>query len=134
MNTDTHSNTAANHARNLADEALKTAQDAVQSTRHAALSTLEKAEDGVRTLRGQAHPRIDDLAARAQALASRSIGYCADTSARARRQLQDAADATTRYVEQQPAKAMVIAAASGAALATLMFWMARSRDARRGQY
>lgn len=127
-------NAATNGARNLADEALKSAQDTVHSTRQAAHSTLEKAEEGVHALRGKADPIIDDLAARAQELASRSIDYCAETSAKARRQLQDAADATTRYVEQQPGKAVMIAAASGAALATLMFWMSRSRDRRTGTY
>ncbi|MCO4095030.1 MAG: hypothetical protein HEQ37_16700 [Acidovorax sp.] len=134
MNNDTLSNAATTGIRNLADDALKSAQETVQSTRQAAHSTLDKAEEGVHALRGKADPIIDDLAARAQDLASRSIDYCAETSAKARRQLHDAANATTRYVEQQPGKAVMIAAASGAALATLMFWMSRSRGRRAGTY
>lgn len=130
MNPDLASSAATGSSRNLADEALKSASDTVQSTRDAAHSTLERAEEGVRTLRGKADPVIDDLAARAQELAARSIDYCAETGAKARRHIQDAADATTRYVEQQPGKAVMIAAASGAALATLMFWMSRSRERR----
>ncbi|MDP3229061.1 MAG: hypothetical protein Q8N13_13905 [Acidovorax sp.] len=130
MNIQTATDKVANSAHKLADDVLQSAQDAVQSTRSAANNTLERAEDGVRALRGRTDPAIDDLAARAQELASRGIDYCAETSARARRQMHQAADATNKYVAEQPGKSLVIAAASGAALATLMFWMSR----RRGSY
>lgn len=128
MSIQTATDKVANSARNLADDVLQSAQDAVESTRKAANSSLEKAEEGVRTLRSQTDPVIDDLAARAQELAARSIDYCAETSARARRQMQEAADATTKYVAEQPGKSLVIAAASGAALATLVLWMSRRRQ------
>ncbi len=127
MSIHTATDKVANTAKTLADDVLATAQDAVHSTRTAANNSLEKAEEGVRSLRSQTDPVIDDLAARAQELASRGIGYCAETSARARRQIQHAADATTQYVTEQPGKSMVIAAASGAALATLVLWMSRRR-------
>jgi ElaB/YqjD/DUF883 family membrane-anchored ribosome-binding protein len=130
MSIQTATDKVANSARTLADEVLQGAQDAVQSTRNVANNTLERAEEGVRTLRNHTDPAIDDLAARAQELAARSIDYCAETSARARRQILQAADATGKYVAEQPGKSMVIAAASGAALATLMFWLSR----RRGGY
>jgi ElaB/YqjD/DUF883 family membrane-anchored ribosome-binding protein len=117
------------NARNLADNVLQSAQDAVLATRAAADQSLDQAEDTVRALRRRADPAIDDLAARAQDLAARSIDYCADTSARARRQIQHAADATGRYVAAQPGKSLVIAAASGAAVATLALWLSRRRRA-----
>jgi ElaB/YqjD/DUF883 family membrane-anchored ribosome-binding protein len=127
MSIQTATDKAADTARNLADDVLQSAQDAVQSTRTAANNSLEKVEEGVRTLRSQTDPIIDDLAARAQDLAARSIDYCAESSARARRQMQHAADATTKYVAEQPGKSLVIAAASGAALASLVLWMSRRR-------
>lgn len=130
MSIQTATDKVATSAHKLADDVLQSAQDAVQSTRNAANSTLERAEDGVRALRSRTDPAIDDLAARAQELATRSIDYCAETSARARRQMHQAAEATNKYVAEQPGKSLVIAAASGAALATLMFWMSR----RRGSY
>lgn len=130
MNIQTATDKVATSAHKLADDMLQTAQDAVQTTRSAANTTLERAEDGVRALRSRTDPAIDDLAARAQELATRSIGYCAETSARARRQMHQAADATNKYVAEQPGKSLVIAAASGAALATLVLWMSR----RRGSY
>ena len=115
--------------RNLTDDVLQSAQEAVQTTHAAADQSLDKAEERVRTLRRQADPAIDDLAARAQDLAARSIDYCAETSARARRQMQQAAEATSKYVAEQPGKSLVIAAASGALLATVAMWMSRRRDA-----
>jgi len=127
MSIKTATEKVADSARHVADDVLQSAQDAVQSTRDAANNSLEKAEQSVRALRSQTDPVIDDLAARAQELASRSIDYCAETSARARRQMQEAADATTKYVAEQPGKSLVIAAASGAALATLVLWMSRRR-------
>lgn len=114
--------------RNLADDVLQSAQDAVQTTRTAADKSLDQVEKGVDNLRRQADPAIDELAARAQELASRSIDYCAETSAKARRQVQQAAELTGKYVAEQPGKSMVIAMASGAALATLAFWMTRRRS------
>ena len=130
MTIQTATQKATEGVRNLADDVLQTAQEAVQSTREVADHSLDKAQEGVRSLRRQVDPAIEDLAARAQDLAARSIDYCAETSARARRQLQQAADKTGKYVAEQPGKSLVIAAASGAALATLVLWMSR----RRGGY
>ncbi|MDA8453764.1 hypothetical protein M4R22_03200 [Acidovorax sp. GBBC 3334] len=112
-------NKAADTAHDVADDMLDSAKDAVQSTRNAANKTLDKAERKVRELQGDVDPLIDDLAARAQDIASRGIAYCADTSERARRQLNQAADATARYVSEQPGKSLALAAAAGAFVATL---------------
>lgn len=127
MSIQTATDKVANTARHLADDVLQNAQDAVQSTRTAANNSLDKAEDSVRSLRRQADPAIDDLAARAQELATRGIDYCADAGARARRQAQQVAEATSRYVSEQPGKSIAIAAATGAAVATLVLWMSRRR-------
>jgi len=129
MSIQTATEKVATSVRNLTDDVLQSAQDAVQTTRNVADHSLDKAQEGVQALRRQADPAIDDLAARAQDLAARSIGYCAETSARARRQFQQAADVTGKYVAEQPGKSMVIAAASGAVLATLVLWMGRRRSA-----
>lgn len=120
---------AADTARHIADEALSSASDAVQATRGAANHSLDKAEQGAHRLRKEVDPLIDDLAARAQDLASRSISYCADASERARRQFHQAADATSRYVADQPGKSLLLAAAAGAAL-TALFMVSRRRPDR----
>lgn len=125
MNVQTATDKVKTGVRSLTDDVLQSAEDAVQTTRDAADKSLDKAKEGVDTLRSKADPAIDELAARAQELAARGIDYCAETSARARRQMQQAADLTGKYVADQPGKSLVVAAATGALLATLVFWMSR---------
>lgn len=74
-----------------------------------------------------ADPAINDLAVRAQALAEKGINYCAHTGERLREQVDGCTQATTRYVAQQPGKSMLIAAAMGAAVATVAMVVARRR-------
>lgn len=128
MTTTSSTQKAADAAHEIADEALTTAKGAVKATRQAANASLDKAEKGLRVLRDEVDPAIDDLAARAQDWATRGIGYCADTTQRARRQFHRAADATAHYVTEQPAKSLLLAAAAGAALA--MLWTSSRRGDR----
>jgi ElaB/YqjD/DUF883 family membrane-anchored ribosome-binding protein len=120
---------AADAAHKAADEMLDTASGAVQSTRKVANEALDKAESGMRRMQDSVDPLIDDLAAKAQELASRSINYCAQASDRARRRLNDATEATCRYVSDQPGKSLVLAAAAGAAL-TAALLLTRRRGGR----
>ncbi|WP_284410721.1 hypothetical protein [Acidovorax sp. SUPP3334] len=127
MNTQNAAQKAVDSAHSAADSMLDSAKDAVQSTRTAANATLDKAERKVDELHSEVNPLIDDLAARAQDLASRGISYCADTTERARRQLNQAADVTTRYVVEQPGKSLLMAAVAGAAVAALCMMSRRPR-------
>ena len=122
---------AAESARQLTGGVLENVQAAVKSTQDAAEHTLEKAQERVSAWQRQADPAIDDMAARAQELATRSIDYCARTGASARQQMQRASEITTKYVAEQPGKSLAIAAASGAAVAALAFWSSRRRDTKR---
>ena len=90
--------------------------------------SLDKADSRIHHLRQDMDPRIDDIAAKAQDLASRGIAYCANTSDRARRQLRQAADTTTRYVSEKPGTSLLIAAAAGAAFATAVMLARRSGE------
>jgi ElaB/YqjD/DUF883 family membrane-anchored ribosome-binding protein len=129
MNTENKPNTNTNGDntmhRNLSDDVLQSAEEAVKATHDKADKLLNAAQDGVHHLRTETSPAIQDLATRAQDLASRSIDYCAHASDRARRQLHEVSEATTRYVAQQPAKSMAIAVASGAAIGALALWLSR---------
>lgn len=127
MNVQTATQKAADTAHSVADGVLNSAKDAVQATRRAANNSLDKAERGVDQLQGGVNPAIDDLAARAQELASRGISYCADASERARRQYNHAAEVGSRYVADQPGKSVLIAAVAGAAIAALFMMSSRRR-------
>lgn len=108
------------------DHAADSAQQAVSATRHAANAQLDRAAAAVDSMRDGIDPTINELAAKAQALAERSINYCAHTGERLRQQVDNYSQATTRYVVDQPAKSMLIAFGSGAALATLLILATRS--------
>lgn len=120
-------NKAADTAKEVAEDVANSAKEAIKTTRSAAASAVDKAEEGIEAVERELNPFIDDMAARAQDLATRSINFCADSSDRARRQLQSATEATTRYVIEQPGRSILLAAATGAAVATAFFMSSRSR-------
>jgi ElaB/YqjD/DUF883 family membrane-anchored ribosome-binding protein len=129
MNSNTPDNTqkAVDATKDIVNNAADAAKVGMNATRKVASDAVDKAQAGLDAAQKHINPVIDDLAARAQDLANRSIHFCADSSERARRQLQCAAEATNRYVVDQPAKSLMLAAAAGAAVATALLWGSRSR-------
>lgn len=106
--------------RNASDEALQTAERAVDNTRAYANDALDRAEDKVRELRGSVDPMIDALATKAQRLARQSLDIAAEAKDKAQQSLSRYATATTQYVSEQPVRSVLIAAAVGAAVALLV--------------
>lgn len=118
---------AAEAVRQAADATLKGADKAVSATREAAIDQFDKASSAVDAMRAELDPSINELAAKAQALAERSINYCAERGDRMRQRVDHYSHATSQYVMDQPTKSMAIAFGSGAALATLLILATRSR-------
>ena len=114
--------------RSTAEKATDKVGQMAQQTRDSANAQLDKAAEAVDAMRADIDPTINELAAKAQALAERSINYCAHTGERLRQQVDNYSQATTRYVVDQPAKSMLIAFGSGAALATLLILATRGRN------
>lgn len=113
-------------AKDVAEDVKESAKEAVESTKKAASQAYEKAKDGLHAVEKEISPAIDDLTARAQAFCSKGIDFCAESSDKARRQFQHAAECTTRYVVEQPGKSILMAAAAGAMVAAA-FLMGRRR-------
>jgi len=90
------------------DEARSVTNQALESTREYANQALEKAGERVRDLRYG----VKDLA-------NKSVNS-----------MGEYAQATTRYVSEQPLKSALIAAAVGAAVAALVLAMRRNSDRR----
>ena len=90
------------------DEARRATTQALESTKEVANQALERAGERVRDLRYG----VKDLANKSV----NSVG--------------EEAQATTRYVSEQPLKSAHIAAAVGAAVAALVLAMRRSSDRR----
>ena len=104
-------------AKEVLDEVESTAKATLHTTRVAAQNAMDKAQAGLKSIEQELSPTIDDLAARAQTICNEGIHLCARGSDRIRRQFQQTAENTTRYVIEQPGKSILMAAAVGAAVA-----------------
>ena len=107
------------NSKSLSAEASGYADDALGATGHAldiASQALDKTSEKVRGLRYGAAD-----------LARRGASSVSDATAAAQRQLGQYAQATGRYVADQPVKSALIAAAIGAAVAALVLAMRRNR-------
>lgn len=129
MNTNT--NKVANTVRDASDDALQGAQSAVETTRGYANDALDKAGEKVRDLRGSIDPLVDQITTKVQQLASRGIEYATDAKSRAQQQINRYGDVTGRYVSEQPVKSVLIAAATGAAIAAIILLATRSNNRNR---
>lgn len=87
---------------NVADRVALSADNALHGTQSATNKVFDKLSSKVESLRERATPLLNKASARAEV-----AGH---------------------YVQDQPLKALLVAAAAGAALATLLGWMSRSRN------
>jgi len=129
-----NTNKAASSARNLSDDVVQSADKALESTRNFASDSLDKAGNKVRELRQDVDPLVEQITARAQELANRGIEYASDAKYKAQQRLSQYADATGRYVADQPVRSVLIAAATGAAIAALILIATRNDAPKRNRY
>ena len=79
-------------------------------------------------VRDQAAPVLNRVAEKAETLARRGLDAVKDGSQQIREKAVRASDSTVGYIRDEPVKAILIAAATGAALMALISLMTRSRD------
>jgi len=114
-------------AASVADQAADGASSAIRSTQTATNQAFDRISDKVDDLRDQAAPAINRFSTQAEALARRGVEAVRDTSAQLREKALQASDTTVGYIKDEPVKAMLIAAATGAVLMGLIGLMTRSR-------
>ena len=129
-----NTNNAANAARDISDDVVQRADKALESTRNFANDSIDKAGNKVRELRQDVDPLVEQITARAQELANRGIEYASDAKYKAQQRLSQYADATGRYVADQPVRSVLIAAATGAAIAALILIATRNDAPKRNRY
>ena len=104
----------------LADKATGTAEHALMATQHAANEALSMLADKVLEIRNQAVPLVTSANGQAKDYLHQGM----DSVRHATHQLTDAAlharDGASGYVKEEPLKALLIAAATGAALMALV--------------
>lgn len=118
----------AQQGQETADNAADMAQAAIRSTQRAADNALDSLSAKVDDVRSQAAPMLSKVSSQAEAAARRGIDAVRDTSQQLRDKAVQASDMTVAYVKDEPIKAMLIAAATGALLMGIISMMARSRD------
>ncbi len=87
--------------------------------------TMEQTSNGIAAHVG---PMVDRVTDQASSIAQRGMDALSDTSRRIRDKALDASDTTVRYIQTEPYKAVLIAAATGAALMALISLASRSRQ------
>lgn len=92
-----------------ADDAMTSAENALDKTRQLATQVIERAGD-----------RVRDLRSGTRDIASKGVDAASEAAAAAQKQISRYADATGRYVSLQPVKSVLIAVAAGAAIAALV--------------
>ena len=116
-----------NQSNRLADQAAQSADNAIKATQRVANQALDGLADSVQDLRQQAAPLLNRGAEQAGALAQRSVDAVRDSTQQLRDKALRVSDSTINYVKEEPVKAMLIAAATGAALMALVNLMSGSR-------
>jgi ElaB/YqjD/DUF883 family membrane-anchored ribosome-binding protein len=91
---------------------------------------MKKSTEITNALIDQATHAADQVARSTQQLANGMLEGARDTSHQLRVKAEQASDRTVRYIRHEPVKAMLMAAATGAALMALISLFSRSRDHR----
>jgi len=118
----------------LGDEATVLAQDAALSAEHAIRSTQQLAQqglDGLGSARAQTGAALHQLAHDSSVLTHRGLDALRDGGQLLREKSSHARQATTDYIQHQPIKSMLMAAAVGAALMGLLALFSRQREGGR---
>ena len=113
------------------DGVMDSAGRALDTTREHANNAIDRAESKLRELRGNVDPAVEFLAEKAQKMARQSLDMATEAKERAEKSLKYAADATTRYVSEQPMRSMLVAVTVGVAVALLI---SSSRGRNRNRY
>ncbi len=111
---------------NLADQAAHSADVAIRATQRVASGALDDLAKSVEGLRQEAAPLLDRANEQAHALAQRGMDAVRDGTHQVRERALRASDATAAYIQHDPLKSVLIAAATGAALMALIGLMTRS--------
>jgi len=114
----------------LVEQASQTADQVIKSSQQVANEALESLADAMQDLRHQATPLLDRASDQVSAMTHRGMDSVRETSHQLRVKAEHASENTVNYIKHEPVKAVLIAAATGAALMALVSLISRSRDHR----
>ena len=106
-----------------AAESARAAEAADQmgsTTRRVANEALDHVESAIQSAQANVQPTVARIASQAETLARKGLDVVKDSAYQMRHRAQSLGDVTARYVKEEPVKAVLIAAATGAALMALL--------------
>lgn len=112
----------------FADRTAQSVDKTIRATQRVANDALNTLAGSVEDMRQQAAPLLNRATEQVNTLAQQGMDTIRDTSQQLREQALRVTDSTVGYIKEEPVKAMLIAAATGAALMALLSLMSRSRD------
>jgi ElaB/YqjD/DUF883 family membrane-anchored ribosome-binding protein len=118
-------------AEQTARDVAERADQAIQSTRRAANGALDTMHQKVDELADAVPGAISRAAARVDEITRQGIERARQTSSDVRNQVVRAGDRTVSYIQDEPVKSVLIAAAAGAAIVALVSLLTRSQMDRR---
>jgi len=116
------------NSNNIADQAALKADQAIKSTQQATNNALDSLSTSVQDARQHVSPLLSRATEQASELAHRGLDAVRNGSQQLREKAVHATDTTATYIRNDPIKAVLIAAATGAALMALISLISRSRD------
>jgi ElaB/YqjD/DUF883 family membrane-anchored ribosome-binding protein len=120
----------ASKTEQAAEQVGQRADEALKSARRAATGAIDSLHDKVEQMNETVPGALSRAAARVDEITRRGIEQARDTSQHMRDQVTRAGDRTVGYIKDEPLKSVLIAAATGAAVAALVTMLARSRRER----
>ena len=111
----------------FAEGAANSAEQAVNQIDKSAQEVHNTLANGAHKAIDSAKPVMERWAKDAESMARRGLDSVRDTSRQLRERAAQASEGTVKYIQDEPVKAMLIAAAAGAALVTVISLLSRSR-------
>jgi ElaB/YqjD/DUF883 family membrane-anchored ribosome-binding protein len=130
MPTTTDTRSAAKSMELGAEQVGQRADQALQTARRAADGAIDALQHKVDDLNESIPGALGRAAARVDEITRRGIERARDTSSHLREEVTRAGDRTVAYIKDEPVKSVLIAAATGAAVAALVTLLAQSRSRR----
>jgi ElaB/YqjD/DUF883 family membrane-anchored ribosome-binding protein len=114
-------------AGDVAERLANKAEDAIQGGKRVVAASAQSLQSELDDLNDKVPAAVSRVAARAEDLTRRGIERARQTAAQARERATQVGDATVDRIKAEPVKAVLIAAAAGAATALLLQWLSHSR-------
>lgn len=127
----TPAKTLGDNASTLAHEAAQAAEHSMRSVQRATQESLDRMADELDDVRAQTSSALKHLTRDAESLRHRGMDAVRDGSHQLREKSAHMRDATTHYIQHEPVKSMLMAAAVGAALMGLVALFSRHGDRHR---